>query len=76
MAGEAVDLMATVVNEDVGELIDNAFVKTDKKPDNYPKVFEISDSFSLRPEDFKELFDTAGDSVAHYIYKYSSLLST
>ena len=71
MAGEAVDLMATVVNEDVGELIDNAFVKTDKKPDNYPKVFEISDSFSLRPEDFKELFDTAGDSVAHYIYKYS-----
>lgn len=71
MAGEAVDLMATVVNEDVGELMDNAFVKTDKKPDNYPKVFEISDSFSLRPEDFKELFDTAGDSVAHYVYKYS-----
>ena len=71
MAGEAVDLMATVVNEDVGELLDNAFVKTDKKPDNYPKVFEISDSFSLRPEDFKELFDTAGGSVAHYVYKYS-----
>ena len=65
------DILATAVNEDVGALFDNAFVKSDKKPDNYPKVFEISENFSLRPEDFTEVFDTANDSIAHYVYKYS-----
>ena len=71
VAEDAVDILATAVNEDVGALFDNAFVKSDKKPDNYPKVFEISENFSLRPEDFTEVFDTANDSIAHYVYKYS-----
>ena len=70
VAKDAVDIMATAVNEDVGALFDNAFVKSDKKVDNYPKVFEISENFSLRPEDFTEVFDTADDSIAHYVYKY------
>ena len=71
VAKDAVDIMATAVNEDVRALFDNAFVKSDKKADNYPKVFEISENFSLRPEDFTEVFDTVDDSIAHYVYKYS-----
>ena len=71
VADDAVDVVSTAANEDLGELFEHAFDKREPKVDKLPKVFEISESFSLRPEDFKELFDTAGDSVAHYIYKYS-----
>ena len=71
VADDAVDVITTALNEDVGELLENAFIKSEPKNDNYPKVFEISESFSLRPEDFTEVFNTADESVVHYIYKYT-----
>ncbi|MCR4624651.1 MAG: CvpA family protein [Lachnospiraceae bacterium] len=71
VAADAVDVISTAANEDLGELFDHAFDKREPKVDKLPKVFEISESFSLRPEDITEVFDTADDSVVHYIYKYT-----
>lgn len=71
VADDAVDVVSTAANEDLGELFEHAFDKREPKVDKLPKVFEISESFSLRPEDITEVFDTADDSVVHYIYKYT-----
>ena len=71
VADDAVDVVSTAANEDLIELFEHAFDKREPKVDKLPKVFEISESFSLRPEDITEVFDTADDSVVHYIYKYT-----
>ena len=71
VAADAVDIIATSVNEDLGDLFDHAFDKREAKSDKLPKAFEISESFSLRPEDITEVFDTADNSIVHYIYKYT-----
>ncbi|MBR4341857.1 MAG: hypothetical protein IKP88_03945 [Lachnospiraceae bacterium] len=71
MAEPTVNLVAALANLDMKQVVDGAFDEDDKKIAIISKNLDLVGDFSIRSEDFVEVFTDLEDSVLHQVYKYS-----